>query len=110
MIKEILKKAGFIENKTFKETRFLKPPKTTYAVYMDSYDTNGGDYTAFYKRHSIIIELYSYAPDKEAERCLERVLYEYYPKMLGGYTKQDRYWLNEEQLFQVIYEFEYIEK
>ena len=36
MVKEILTAAGFVENKTFKETRFLRPPKETYAVFLRS--------------------------------------------------------------------------
>ena len=43
MVKRVLAGAGFVEDKTFKETRFLKPPKTTYAVFMDSFTRRGAD-------------------------------------------------------------------
>ena len=60
MVKEILTGAGFVEGKTFKETRFLTPPKSTYAVYIDSYTRRGGDGVNLIKEHTYTIELYSF--------------------------------------------------
>lgn len=106
MVKQVLKSAGFTEGKTFKETRFLKPPKTTYAVYMDSFERRGADGLNLIKDHSYTIELYSYTPDPEAEERIETTL-----DALGlEYNKDDRYWIQEEQLYQVIYTFDFIEK
>ena len=106
MVKEVLTGAGFEEGKTFKETRFLKPPKTTYAVYMDSFTRRGADGLNLIKEHDYTIELYSYAPDPEAETRIEAILDE-----LGlEYNKNDRYWIHEEQLYQVVYTFRFIEK
>lgn len=106
MVKKILTGAGFVEGKTFKETRFLKPPKTTYAVYMDSFTRRGADGLNLIKDHDYTIELYSYTPDPEAEARVEAILDE-----LGlEYSKDDRYWIQEEQLYQVVYTFRFIEK
>lgn len=106
MVKKVLTGAGFEEGKTFKETRFLKPPKTTYAVYMDSFTRRGADGLNLIKDHDYTIELYSYTPDPEAEARIEAVLDE-----LGlEYDKDDRYWIQEEQLYQVVYTFRFIEK
>ncbi len=106
MVKTILNTAGFEEGTTYKETRFLKPPKTTYAVYMDSYERRGSDDLNLITEHDYTIELYSYTPDSEAESSIEEALDSY-----GlDYSKQERYWLNEEQLYQVVYNFEYTEK
>lgn len=106
MVKRVLTGAGFVENKTFKETRFLKPPKTTYAIYMDSFTRRGADNLNLLKDHDYTIELYSYAPDPEAEARIEAMLDE-----LGlEYDKDDRYWIQEQQLFQVVYTFNFIEK
>ncbi len=106
MVKEVLTGAGFVEGKTFKETRFLKPPTTTYAVYMDSYTRRGADGLNLIKEHNYTIELYSYNPDPEAEAKIEATL-----DLLGlEFNKDDRYWLQEEQLYQVIYTFDFIEK
>ena len=106
MVKRVLTGAGFVENKTFKETRFLKPPKTTYAIYMDSFTRRGADNLNLLKDHDYTIELYSYAPDPEAEARIEAMLDE-----LGiEYDKADRYWIQEQQLFQVVYTFNFIEK
>ncbi len=106
MVKEVLIRAGFKENKTFKETRFLKPPRSTYAVYMDSFERRGADNMNLLTEHDCTIELYAYAPDPEAEKRLEKALDDF-----GiAFTKQERYWHNEEQLYQTIYEFNYIEK
>ena len=33
MVKNILTQAGFVEDETFKETRFIKPPKVTHAIF-----------------------------------------------------------------------------
>lgn len=106
MVKRVLTGAGFVEGKTFKETRFLKPPKTTYAVYMDSFTRRGADGLNLIKDHDYTIELYSYTPDPEAEARIEAILDE-----LGlEYDKDDRYWIQEEQLYQVVYTFRFIEK
>lgn len=106
MVKRVLTGAGFEEGKTFKETRFLKPPKTTYAVYMDSFTRRGADGLNLIKDHNYTIELYSYTPDPEAEARIEAILDE-----LGlEYDKDDRYWIQEEQLYQVVYTFRFIEK
>lgn len=110
MVREILTKAGLVENETFRETRFLRPPNTSYAVFNDSIERGGGDLKALLKHHSVSIELYEYTPDPILEGNVEAQLDEYYALMLDGWTKQERYWLEEEQLYQVIYEFDYIEK
>jgi hypothetical protein len=106
MVKQVLTNAGFIEGETFKETRFLKPPKTTYAVYMDSYSRRGADAVNLITEHDYTIELYSYTPDIDAENRIENSL-DYYAI---PYEKESRYWIQEEQLYQVIYTFNFIEK
>lgn len=106
MVKEILTLAGFVEGKTFKETRFLKAPNTTYAIYLDSYIRRGADSLNLIKEHTYTIELYSYAPNPEAEERLETVL----DKLGIEFNKDDRYWIQEEQLYQVIYTFDFMEK
>ena len=106
MVKKVLTGAGFVEGKTFKETRFLKPPKTTYAIFLDSFTRRGADGLNLIKDHDYTIELYSYTPDPEAEARIEAMFDE-----LGlEYDKDDRYWIQEEQLYQVIYTFRSIEK
>lgn len=106
MVNKILTGAGFVLNKTCKETRFLSAPDTNYAVYDDSRNCRGADYHNLIIEHDITIELYEYSPDPGAEKRIEDQL------ELNGleYVKQPRYWIQEEQLYQVIYEFAYIEK
>ena len=106
MVKKVLTDAGFIENKTFKECRFLKPPTTTYAIYLDSYEARGADNLNMIKDHEYIIELYSSTPDPGAESRIEASL----DKFALAYEKEDRYWLESEGLYQVVYSFEYLEK
>ena len=106
MVKRVLTGAGFVEGKTFRETRFLKPPKTTYAVYFDSFTRRGADGLNLIKDHDYTIEVYSYTIDPEAEAKIEAMLDE-----LGlEYDKTDRYWIQEEQLYQVVYTFNFVEK
>lgn len=106
MVKKILTDAGFVENKTFKETRFLKAPRETYAVFMDSFTRRGADNLNLIKEHFYTIELYSYVPDPDAEARLEAQ----FDARGIEYEKQSRYWIEEEQLFQVVYSFEFTEK
>lgn len=106
MVKDVLTGAGFVEGKTFKETRFLKPPRDTYAVYMDSFTRRGADGLNLIKEHGCTIELYSYNPDPVAESKIEESLDNFGLE----YDKADRYWIQEEQLYQVVYTFNFIEK
>ena len=103
MVNKILKASGV----QFKETRFLKPPKGTYAIYMDEVDADGPDYESRIFHHDITVELYSPdKPDPKAEAAIEAAI------ISAGlhYHKQARYWIREEQLYQTIYEFSYTEK
>lgn len=106
MVKKILTGAGFVEDETFKETRFLDPPDCTYAVYMDSYEGRGPDGLNLIKDHTYTIELYSTKADPTAEANIEEMLNAYGIE----YEKSERYWLNSEQLFQVVFTFDFIEK
>jgi hypothetical protein len=106
MVKTILTKAGFIENKTFKETRFLKPPTTSYCVYFDSITRRGADAKNLIKEHSYTIELYAYTKDAEAEAKIEQALDEY----AIPYEKLERTWLDSESLYQTVFNFDFIEK
>lgn len=102
MVNTILDATGL----PYKESRFLKPPTTTYAVFMDAIERRGGDNINLISLHDVTIELYEYYPDPEAEKKLEDQL-----DLLGiEYTKESRYWLQTEQLYQVVYNFSYYEK
>lgn len=102
MVNKILTEARI----PYKETRFLTPPKTTYAVYEDAIQRRGGDHINLLNQHDISLELYEYKPDPTAEASIEKQL-----DLLGlEFTKQPRYWIESEQLYQVIYEFTYYQK
>lgn len=103
MVKEILTAAG-VEHR---RGRFVKPPAGTYAVWMDDITTDGPDGMPpriFF--HDVTVELYEGKPDDVAEAAVEAAI------AAAGlrWTKQDRYWIQSEQLYQVIYEFSYIVK
>ena len=102
MVDKILKPTGI----PYKESRFLKAPKTTYAVYMDAVERRGADNINLLTQHDVTIELYEYEKDPESEALIESQF-----NALGiEYVKQARYWIQEEQLYQVVYEFSYMEK
>lgn len=103
MVKEILTAAGIKE----RGSRFAKPPAGTYAVWFDDIETDGPDgMPPCIFTHSCTIELYEPKKDPAAEEDLEREL-----NAAGlKWTKQARYWISSEQIYQVIYEFTYIEK
>lgn len=98
MITELLTSAGL----TFRHVRFLKPPQGTYAVWLDNIETDGGDNRASgIFTHNYTVELYEPTPDDAAEKALESALDAYGIQ----YMKQDRYWLQDEQRYQVVYDF-----
>lgn len=102
MVNKILTATGL----PYRESRFLTPPKTTYAVYNDSIERRGGDNINLLSQHDITIELYEYKPDSEAEKALEAQL------DINGleYAKESRFWIQQEQIYQVVYDFSYYEK
>lgn len=103
MINKILTATGL----PYRETRFTKPPANkTYIVYMDDVETDGPDYMPTVLLHGVTLEVYEPKPDPQAEASIEAAI------AAAGlqYRKQARYWLQEEQRYQVIYEFDYTEK
>lgn len=106
MVKEILTASGI----PYKEARYLHPPAETYAVYFDNLTTDGPDPVAAdmpqIVHHDVMVELYEPKQDPDAEAKLEVQL-----RDRGiQWTKQARYWLQNVQRYQVIYEFNYTEK
>lgn len=102
MIKTILTDAGL----PFRRSRFTKPPADTYAVYMDDVETDGPDGINAIFHHDVTVELYEPRPDDAAEAAIEAALNAHGMR----WRKQDRYWLQDVQRYQVIYEFNYTEK
>lgn len=102
MINTILNAAGV----PFRRSRFLKPPAETYAVYMDDITADGPDGINRIFNHDVTVEVYEPKPDDKTEAAIEAAL----DAQGLHYTKQDRYWLQDEQRYQVIYEFSYIIK
>lgn len=102
MVNVILTKAGI----PFKESRFLVPPKSTYAIYNDAIERRGGDTINLVSQHDVSIELYEYEPDPIKEKAIE----DQFDALGIEYTKQPRYWLSSEQLYQVVYDFTYHKK
>lgn len=90
----------------YKEVRFLKPPKETYAVYFDDIDYYGADDLIKIKRHSVRIEVYSEKIDREIENQIEA-------RMINlnlEFNKGERTWLNDIQSYMLTYYLEYTEK
>lgn len=106
MVRKVLEYAGFVENETYRETQFVKSPKTTYSIFLDSFHRYGADNINLITDHSYTIELYSYIPDPESEKKLETSL-DFYGL---EYEKDERTWIQNEQLYLTIYRFNHIEK
>ena len=103
MVRTILAAAGIRE----RGSRFTKPPAGTYAVWFDDIETDGPDgMPPRIFTHNVSVELYERKPDNEAVAALEAEL------TAAGlhWTKQDRFWITSEQMYQTVYEFSYIEK
>lgn len=106
MVKEVLTGAGFVEGVTFRETRFVKPPRQSYVVYLESFTARGSDKQNLVRDVTTLIELYTYVPDPDAEARIEEEL----DLRALEYRKDDRYWIQDEQMFQVVYTVEHTEK
>ena len=106
MIDSILTAAGFKLNETYRRSRFVTPPAGAYVVYTDDVSTDGPDGVNRIFTHNYTVELYTPTPDDTAEAAIEKALDD------AGirWEKQDRYWLQDEQLYQTIYEFLHIKK
>lgn len=103
MIDKIMTAAGI----KGRGSRHTKPPAGTYAVWFDDIDTDGPDgMPPCIFKHSCTIELYEPKKDPAAVAALEAEL------SAAGlkWTKQDRLWIQSEQMYQTIYEFTYTEK
>lgn len=110
MIPEILTAAGILH----RHGRFTRPQSETYAVYFDDVERDGADpvkpigtagLPGVY-HHTCRVELYEPKPDGEKEAAIEAEL-----NARGlPWSKEDRYWLQDVQRYQVIYEFEYTTK
>ena len=103
MIPEILTAAGV----KHRRNRFPSPPQGTYAIWMDDVTTDGPDGMApGIFTHDCTIEVYETRPDDATEAAIEAAM-----SARGlHWSKQDRYWITQEQMYQVVYEFTYIEK
>ena len=103
MVNNILKASGV----PYRRGRFTAGKEPTYAVYTDDKSTDGSDGAeALVIRHDITVEMYEDKPDDVSESAMEAAI------TAAGlqWTKQDRYWLQTEQQYQVVYEFYYFEK
>lgn len=107
MINEILTAVGV----EYRQGRFPSPPTETYAVYFDDVETEGADVLEGYDsagwpriyHHSVTVDVYEAQPDDAVEAAIEAEL-----DARGiPWSKEDRYWLQEVQRYQVVYEFEY---
>lgn len=110
MVETILTAAGV----KHRQGRFPSPPAETYAVYFDDVTTDGADRVTLIagtrfpriSQHSCRVELYEPKPDPESEAAVEAAL----DAQGLTWAKQDRYWLQDTQRYQVIYEFDYTDK
>lgn len=102
MVNRILTAAGV----PYRKTRFPKPPAETYAVYTDDISTDGPDGLNRIYTHDVTVEVYEPAPDDAIEAAIETAI----NAQGTPWTKQDRFWLQDPQRYQVVYEFSFIEK
>lgn len=89
--------------------RCSDPPAGTYAIYFDEETVDGPDIPdadcPLVVTHDCMVELYEPTQDRVAEAALEAEL-----KARGIlWAKQARYWLQNVQRYQTIYEFTYTE-
>lgn len=101
---EILTVAGIAHHR---RGRFLKPPGGTYAVWSDDVTTDGPDgLPPCIFSHDVELEVYEPQPDDAALEALEATM------GAAGlhWTRQDRFWIQSDKMYQTIYTYSYIEK
>lgn len=110
MLKKIMTASGV----QFRPTRWPRPPAGTYAVIFDDVDRDAADRVTpptsgvlpAVIKHNGTIEVYEDKPDPDAEAAIEAAI-----NAQGlSWTKQDRYWLQDAQRYQVVYELSYVDK
>ena len=104
MINEIAKATGL----KLREARHQKPLDTPYGVYMDEVKAGGADGVNCLRTHNYTLEVYS-PTAKDADE-IEAAIEDALDERGIPWEKQGRYWLRDEQRYQEIYEFSYIEK
>ena len=104
MIKDIAKAAGL----KLREARHTKPRSGTYGVYTDAVEAGGADGVNCIRTHDYTLEVY--APSAKEADEVETAIEAELDRRGIPWTKQGRYWLQEEQKYQEIYEFTHIEK
>lgn len=102
MVKEIMDATGI----KHRETRFKQPPSGTYAVWGDFMQTRGADDALMIEEHSSTIELYTDSIDAAAEALIEAEL----TTLALPYEKSDHTWLDKEQKYMTVYQFDYTKK
>lgn len=93
----------------YRQGRYPNPPAETYGIIFDDQTVEGAYQipgAPKVVRHDGTIELYEPKPDPEAEARLEKEL----DNAELDWIRQDRYWLQNVQRYQVIYEFTYYTK
>ena len=109
MIKEIFDAAGIPS----RSARYTQPPAETYGVYFDAENVDGPDAVpglpgvSLTVQHDVSAELYEPTQDPDAEAAFESALVAH---GVTAWEKEDRYWLQNAQRYQVVYRFSYIEK
>lgn len=90
-------------------TQFVHVPKTVpYAVYVDDIACSGSDGAPYMlKEHSVTIGLYEHLDNQEGTASQIESLLDSY---VLEWSKQDRTWFNDEQVYQTVYTFLFYEK
>lgn len=106
MTEDILTAAGI----QHREAHFTKPPSGAYAVFFESKRRRGSDEANRLTEVSASIELYTTKPQQDVFDRLETALDERAGDMLDGWDSTDLVWIQSEQLYQKVYEFDYIRR
>lgn len=87
------------------EERFIIPPPLPYLLFMEARDIGGADNRNCIASRDISIELYSSKVDHASEQLIENLLNE---KAMS--FKMDRVWIDTEEMYETIYDFNFVEK
>lgn len=107
ILNDILEGAGFVNEKTYRQTRFVTAPRETYCTWDVNESYRGtDDFEIVIKQSDFSIDLYQSEPDERPEMRIEKqlILHEL------PFTKSTRDFIQAEKLYQTTYEFTFLEK
>lgn len=87
------------------DVAFINPQKLPFIAIIDKTSEDGDDYHARLVEHDLTVEFYAARIDGLNEQKIETAF-----AKQGWKSTKERIWINEEKMFETIYNIEFVEK